>query len=199
MGVDYTGAGPLYALGSGTITNVYNSGWPGGKFIGLKLDTGQYVYYAENLTPRVTVGQRVTAGQTIATAVGSYPYIEVGWAAPPGTGQTMAAATGESAAGQAAGDPGKYSTGYGVSMSNTIQSLGGPAGVLSPGGVQGSASAQFPSSSSASGQGCNLFTALIWMVWYALVKTQKCGWHVSSRKRRYRRSPHEKRDRSGCG
>ena len=35
MGVDYTGSFPLYALGSGTITNVYNSGWPGGKFIGL--------------------------------------------------------------------------------------------------------------------------------------------------------------------
>lgn len=113
-----------------------NSGWAGGRFIGLKLDNGQYVYYAENVIPHVTVGQRVTAGQLVATAVGTYPYVEVGWAAAPGTGQTAAAAAGQSKLGELQGDPGKYPTGFGVSMSQLIASLGGPAGIVS-GPVQG--------------------------------------------------------------
>lgn len=145
MGVDYTGAGPLYALGSGTIVNVANAGWPGGKFISLKLDSGpyagKYVFYAENIIAKVRVGQHVTAGQLIGTAVGKYPFIEVGWAAPPGTGQTMAAAVGQQAKG---GDPGEFSTAFGVSMSNLIKSLGGPGGILTPGGVRGTVSAGYP-------------------------------------------------------
>ena len=40
MGVDYGGAGPVYALGNGKITSVYNPGWPGGGFIGLQLSDG---------------------------------------------------------------------------------------------------------------------------------------------------------------
>src|SRR6266700_133823 len=81
MGVDYTGRGNLYALGSGTIVNVNNVGWPGGRFLCIKLDNGLYAYYAENLTPYVSVGQKVTAGQRLAFANGSYPFIEIGWAA----------------------------------------------------------------------------------------------------------------------
>ena len=177
MGVDYTGAGPLYAMGSGTITNVYNTGWPGGKFISLLLDSGpeagKYVYYAENITSAVTVGQKVTAGQQIGTAVGSYPYIEVGWAAPPGTGNAMAASAGEAASGS---DPGAKSTAYGVSMSNLIASLGGPSGILTPGGVTGSVGAGYPSDvpgatvSGTSGStgtglsGCLPFIGIIYLV-----------------------------------
>jgi LysM repeat protein len=136
MGVDYGGTGPVYALGNGTITSVWNSGWPGGAFIGLQLSdgSGRYVYYAENISPAVQVGQTVTAGQLIGHATGGG--IEVGWAAPPGTGQTMAAATGQDKAGLAQGDPGYYPTGYGVNFSNLIRSLGGPAGIVS-GPVQG--------------------------------------------------------------
>lgn len=139
MGVDYTGSGPLYALGDGTITNVSNSGWPGGTFIGLKLNNGKFVYYAENIAPSVRVGQRVKAGDVVGHARGSSPWVEVGWAAPPGTGETMAAKSGESARGQAAGDPGRYSTGFGVAFSNLIKALGGKPGIVSPGGVSGSA------------------------------------------------------------
>jgi hypothetical protein len=135
----------LYAIGSGTITNVYNTGWPGGKFIALKLSEGQYagkyVYYAENINPKVKVGQQVKAGQLIGTAVGTYPYVEIGWAASPGSGGTMAAQAGEQAKG---GDPGKYSTAYGVSMSNLIASLGGTPGVMTPGGIQGSVAQGYP-------------------------------------------------------
>lgn len=149
MGVDYTGAGNLYALGSGKIVNVYNSGWPGGVFIGLKLDgSNLYVYYAENIIPKVKVGQQVNGGQLIGTAVGTYPFIEIGWAAAPGTGETMAAQTGQDAAGLQAGDPGKYPTAFGVSMSNLIKSLGGPAGIIG-GAVQGTVPKTFPGLSGA--------------------------------------------------
>jgi LysM repeat protein len=143
MGVDYGGAGPVYALGAGTITSIYNSGWPGGGFIGLQLSdgSGRYVYYAEDISPAVQVGQTVTAGQLIGHATGGG--IEVGWAAPPGTGQTMAAATGQNQAGLAQGDPGYYPTGYGVNFSNLIRSLGGPAGIIG-GPVQGAQPAAAP-------------------------------------------------------
>ena len=145
MGVDYSGAGPVYALGNGTITSTYNSGWPGGGFIGLQLSdgSGRYVYYAENISPAVQVGQAVTAGQLIGHATGGG--IEVGWAAPPGTGQTMAAATGQNQPGLAQGDPGYYPTGYGLNFSNLIRSLGGPAGDVGgpvQGGQPGAAPAQ---------------------------------------------------------
>lgn len=138
MGVDYTGSGNLFAIGDGQIVNVYNSGWPGGVFIALKLTTGQIIYYAEHIIPHVRVGDVVKAGSLIGVAPGGYPYTEIGWAAPPGTGSTMAAVSGQAAKGSSQGDPGKYTTGYGVSMSNLIKSLGGPAGIMSPGGVQGS-------------------------------------------------------------
>ena len=144
MGVDYNGAGPVYALGDGTITSIYNSGWPGGAFIGLHLGDGQYVYYAEDISPVVQVGQAVTAGQLLGHATGGG--IEVGWAASPGTGETMAAATGQNQAGLAAGDPGYYPTGYGMSFSNLIHSLGGPAGNIN-GPVQGAVPATQTTSS----------------------------------------------------
>jgi hypothetical protein len=140
MGVDYTGAFPLYAMGAGTIVNIYNSGWPGGKFIGLHLDSGQYMYYAENISPAVHINERVTKGQLIGNALGTSPYVEVGWAAPPGTGETMAAKYGQQAK---SGDPGSVSTAYGKNMSDVIASLGGPAGILTPGGVKGSVPAGF--------------------------------------------------------
>ena len=134
MGVDYDGTGPLYALGSGTITSIYNSGWPGGAFIGLHLTDGRYVYYAENISPAVQPGQAVTAGQIIGHATGGG--IEVGWAAAPGTGETMAAATGQNRAGLSQGDSGYYPTGWGLSFSNLVRSLGGPPGNVN-GPVQG--------------------------------------------------------------
>jgi hypothetical protein len=187
MGVDYTGRFPLYAMGSGTIVNVYNSGWPGGKFIGLHLDTGQYMYYAENISPSVRVGERVSAGQLIGNALGSYPFVEVGWAAPPGTGQTMAAKAGQQ---NKSGDPGAYSTAYGVNMSDTIKSLGGPAGILTPGGVRGSVPAGFDSTqatltSATSGPSLPGCIPLIGWVYLAI---QSCFriWRIQSAKSRQR-------------
>ncbi len=68
MGVDYGGTGALYALGAGTITSLYNSGWPGGGFIGLHLANtpsagDPWWYYAENINPvGIGVGSSVRAG-----------------------------------------------------------------------------------------------------------------------------------------
>lgn len=127
QGVDYGGSGPLYALGNGTITNTHNSGWPGGTFLTIHLDSGQYVYYAEDVQPLVSVGQKVSAGQHIANATGGPSGIEIGWAAPPGTGNTMAQTLGQQSS---HGDPGSVSTAFGELMSKLIASLGGPAGKL---------------------------------------------------------------------
>lgn len=139
MGVDYGGAGPLYALGSGTIANTKNAGWPGGNFLTIHLDSGQYIYYAEDIQSLVSVGQRVTAGQHIANATGGPSGIEIGWAEPPGTGNTMAMAANQQSK---SGDPGEHATAFGVLMSNLISSLGGPAGKIS-GAVVGSVPANF--------------------------------------------------------
>lgn len=197
MGVDYAGSGPLYAMGSGTIVNVYNSGWPGGKFIALKLDSGQFMYYAENIIPKVTVGQRVSPGQIIGQAVGTYPYIEIGWAAPPGSGTTMAAASGEDAAGLAKGDPGFYPTAYGVSMSDLIKSLGGPPGSIN-GPVQGTQGENISgvtiaptntSLASANPPGCFPLVGMVAMGYYALQYRVKRRRIVSCGQRDYWKSP----------
>lgn len=197
MGVDYTGSGNLFAIGSGTIVNTKNSQWPGGTFIGLKLDQPingqQFVYYAENITPKVKVGDRVNAGQVIGHANGTYPYIEIGFAAPPGTGTTQAAASGQSALGQSEGDPGKFSTGYGVMMSQVIQSLGGKGGIVSAGGIQGNV----PSGTDAtltdqtSPNGCN--PAMVGL-FYAVQIGIQFGRYFSSRKPYHRKSVRKKHD-----
>jgi hypothetical protein len=175
MGVDYTGHGSLYAMGSGTIVNVRNAGWPGGTFIGLHLDTGQFMYYAENIIPHVRTGQRVQAGDIVGTAVGTYPYTEIGWAAPPGTGETMAAAHGQAAKGS---DPGAHPTGYGVNMSNLIKSLGGPPGVIS-GPITGGTPAGFGPNAQTMGSTLPGCVPLIYYVWLVTNSNRHCGWKRS--------------------
>src|SRR5258708_11625232 len=70
QGVDSSGSGDIYALGPGTIENVYNAGWPGGAFISERLSRGPYAglysYAAENISPAVAVGQPLDD----ATAIG---------------------------------------------------------------------------------------------------------------------------------
>lgn len=122
QGVDYLGSGPLYALGSGTVVSTHNGGWPGlGAFIAIHLDdtSGEspYVYYAEDINPAVSVGQRVNAGQLIGTATGGSTGIEVGWANPPGTGQALAHALG-----------GAGPTPQGQNFFDLVKSLGGIGG-----------------------------------------------------------------------
>jgi hypothetical protein len=83
-------------------------------FLGIRLDAGQYVYYAEDITAAVGVGQRVTAGQYIGRANGGGSGIELGWAAPPGDGDSAAHAAGQYA----------YPTSEGESFNALLASLG---------------------------------------------------------------------------
>jgi hypothetical protein len=130
QGVDYAGSGPLHAFGPGVIEQVLNAGWPGGAFIAERLTSGplagQYVFQAEDISPRVHVGQKVTAGTVIGDLHGG---MEIGFAAPPpNLGQALAYIKGES---NYNGDPGAHPTAEGVRMSDWIVRLGGPAGLIS--------------------------------------------------------------------
>jgi hypothetical protein len=55
-------------------------------------NAGKFVYIAESLIPHVQVGQKITAGQHIATALGTGAQTEMGWAADQ-HGTTLAHAT----------------------------------------------------------------------------------------------------------
>jgi hypothetical protein len=136
MGVDYTGHGPIVALGNATVTYaaVRDPGWAycgAAGAITIKLldgpDQDRLVYITEGLTPAVRSGQTVTAGQTIATFAGS-DCIEIGWSAASGAAAPEAAALGQQAQG-ANEDPGGHRTYCGNSMSELLASTGAPAGL----------------------------------------------------------------------
>lgn len=94
QGKDWGGAGNIYAVANGTITNLYNSGWPGGTFMTLALDSPPdslhvMVYYAEDITPSVTIGQHVNGGDVIGHAQGGPDGVEIGWADPGAIGDSL--------------------------------------------------------------------------------------------------------------
>ncbi len=66
MGVDFAGAGPVYALGDAVITNAQgdSAGWPGGGWITYRMTSGPAsglsVFLAEDVRPTVQVGDQVT-------------------------------------------------------------------------------------------------------------------------------------------
>lgn len=131
MGVDYSGTGPVYAIGPGVVEEVDQS-WAGGyggtgpgTFIKYRITEGPLKgkrwYVAENIHPSVKVGDKVTARTVLGQASGSF---ETGYAGTaPGT-------TAAQEAGQipTQGDPGQWSTGYGIAASDTLQATGAPAG-----------------------------------------------------------------------
>jgi len=128
QGVDYAGTGTLGAIGPGVVTNVVKTGsaWEGGGYVEYKLTSGPYagksVFYAEGVTPTVSVGQRLAAGQPVATLIpGASHGIEIGWAAGRGE-QAYASAYG---GGYTEGNP----TAAGKAFSDLVASLGGPAGL----------------------------------------------------------------------
>lgn len=145
MGVDYAGAGPVYAIGPGTVALAAvgaSSPWAGtggpGGWIAYQLTAGpfqgQFVYVAEGVTPRVGTGARVNSSTVIGLMAGG---IETGFAAAPGTGTTLAAAHNQELAGLAQhGDPGALPTAYGVAFSDLMRALGAPGGIMT-GPVQG--------------------------------------------------------------
>ena len=128
QGVDYAGSGPLLALGSGTIRMTTEAGWPGGAFIALQLDNGQFVgrmiYYAENLTPTVSMGQHVNVGDVVGILHDAYPNLEIGW----GGGGTGGGTLGNALAQSVGGSEGEVATAQGVSFNQLLVSLGAPGG-----------------------------------------------------------------------
>ena len=128
MGVDFGGAGPVYALGNAVITNATasNSGWPGGGWITYQLTSGPasglMVYVAEDVTPSVQVGQTVTSSTVIATMFNGGDGIETGWAMPDGS---SAESQLPAAGGISGGGP--FPTMVGLNFEALLQALGAPA------------------------------------------------------------------------
>jgi murein DD-endopeptidase MepM/ murein hydrolase activator NlpD len=134
QGVDYAGVGKLAAIGAGRITYLATdgTGWPGA-FIEYQLldgaDAGCYVYYAEGVTPAngLRVGDRISAGQPIATIIPGYPTgIELGWGTGIGT-KAYAKAAGQWSP---TDDEDNVASPAGKSFSSLIAALGGPPGKL---------------------------------------------------------------------
>jgi hypothetical protein len=128
MGCDFGGSGPIYALGNAVITNATadNAGWPGGGWITYQLTSGPaaglQVYVAEDVTPAVQVGQKVTSSTVIANMFNGSAGIETGWAMPDG----LSAESQLPAAGSISGG-GPFPTEVGLDFDTLLQTLGVPA------------------------------------------------------------------------
>ncbi len=88
QGVDYGGAGPIYAMGPGTIDvykNRTDTGWPGGTFVSYKISAGpalgKVIFLAENidLDSNLHSGSVVYNGTILGTLVNASPNSESGW------------------------------------------------------------------------------------------------------------------------
>jgi hypothetical protein len=129
MGCDFGGSGPIYALGNAVITNAtdQNSGWPGGGWITYQLTSGPaaglQVYVAEDVTPAVQVGQKVTSSTVVANMFNGSAGIETGWAMPDG----LSAESQLPVAGGVSGG-GPFPTEVGLNFDTLLQTLGVPAG-----------------------------------------------------------------------
>jgi hypothetical protein len=127
QGVDYSGFGPIYAIGNGVVLSTVGSGWPGGTFIAYQLSDGParglVVYAAEDIEPSVQVGATVTSS-TVLGHMFAGPYgIETGWADGSRLPDTMARTYGQF--------DGSNSTAFGYNFSRLLQSVGAPGGVPS--------------------------------------------------------------------
>lgn len=126
QGVDYSGYGPIYAIGNGVVLSTVNGGWPGGTFIAYQLSSGPasglVVYAAEDIQPSVSVGEDVTSGTVLGQMYEGPDGIETGWADGSALGETMAAEYGQFS--------GSNSTAFGYNFSQLLESTGAPGGVL---------------------------------------------------------------------
>ena len=135
QGVDYSGFGPIYAIGDGVVLNTVSGGWPGGTFIAYQLSdgpaSGLVVYAAEDIQPSVQVGQTVNSGTVIGQVYEGPTGIETGWANPAALPDTMARDYGQF--------DGSNSSAFGYNFSQFLQTLGAPGGI-----VEGTPSGQLP-------------------------------------------------------
>ena len=88
QGVDFTGVGPILAIGRARVIKTGAPGWPvGGGVLYQLLDgprAGQFIFVNEGVTATVHAGQTVAAGQQIATFLPGSS-IEIGFADSAGT------------------------------------------------------------------------------------------------------------------
>ncbi len=124
-GADFSGTGPVYALGEGVITHATgtNYGWPGGGWITYRLTKGPaaglVVYVAEDIMPAVSPGQHVSSSTVLGTMFAGGDGIETGWAQ-----QTGASAEAELPEAGAIGGYGPFPTRVGVNFDELLQTLG---------------------------------------------------------------------------
>ncbi len=139
QGVDYCAAGPIYALGDGTVVSTYDNQWPSGVFISYRLSNGPakglYVYVAENVTPTVTIGEHVTPATIVGVVHDALTCVETGWADPPSYPEHAAAHNEYN---------GKNSTAYGLNFNTLLEALGSRPGLPQPDGPPGPIPAWWP-------------------------------------------------------
>lgn len=152
QGVDYSGSGPIYAIGRGVVEEARGNdpGWLGG-YVRYRLTdgpfAGQRIYVAEGISPAVHAGQHVGPNIVVAHMHGG---IETGFSS--GSELTLARTHGQAATG---GDPGAHSSAFGVLFNNLIKHLGGKGGQLH-GPVKGKVPGgfgQIPAGTSSAGSG----------------------------------------------
>jgi hypothetical protein len=130
MGVDFSGSGPVYALGYGVITAATGQadGWPGGGWITYQLtngaDAGLTVYVAEDIVPTVVTGARVTPYTVIGDMFEGGDGIETGWAQPDSGNSELSES--EAVVAGAIGGFGPFPTMVGLNFDELLISLGVP-------------------------------------------------------------------------
>jgi hypothetical protein len=140
MGVDYSGAGPVRAIGRARVLLARDrlagpeGCWgktcvpaPGDLIVYRLLDgplAGRSVYVVENITITVRAGQLVRAGQRLAILHDASPNLEMGWALGRGA-WTLAAARGHQCA---CADPGGWSSIEGRNFNAFMVWLGARSG-----------------------------------------------------------------------
>jgi hypothetical protein len=131
MGVDFSGSGPIYALGDAVITSATGEagGWPGGGWITYQLtdgpDAGLTVYVAEDVVPTVLPGTRVSRSTVIGEMFQGYDGIETGWAQPDAGTSELPESEAPEAGG--IGGLGPFPTIIGANFDELLVSLGVPA------------------------------------------------------------------------
>ena len=131
QGVDYHGVGPIHPLGNAKVLNLKGAASWGNIFITYQLKdgpaAGKYVYFAENCTPAVSIGQDVTPNDVLCNMFDGSMGIEIGWAQPPQNGDI---AMGRNEYKQR-GDG--FATNFGLNFNQLLKSLGTPPGVVEAG------------------------------------------------------------------
>lgn len=148
QGVDYSGDGPVYAIGNGTVTVALatNSGWPGpgcdgcGSYVAYLLKdgpaAGKAVYVSENCTLQVRNRQEVTADTVLCMMHNASPNIELGWSKDDRQEAQAHEVYVKVKNGTA--------TAFGVNFDAFMQKLGAPAGIYQYPGDKGHPAGSLP-------------------------------------------------------